>query len=570
MVVDRTPPILELVRPGKGDLVRGLTVVEAGAHDDRALAEVVFRVDGIAAEIRREEPFTFFYETTNLVPGTHSFGVRAIDQAENEAVRDVDVRVGVSLEGVPLPCIPVCNLRSPASSGNLPPLPAGKAPMTVPLASGGRLEVLEAYRAPWVSRVDRTIVGVSLVMDAARNRSLPEADGLVGSQFGLADFAHLGHWRIIVRDHGTGDPGVVRSARILMAARSSPAASDTDLDGLADGLERSAVGTIPVLPDVDADGLSDGEELAAHQVTFTIDGIPSVRTVRTNSFDFDTDDDGLPDGPELVPGEGRSPSDPTDPDTDRDGLLDGAERIVHGSDPTLTDTDGDTLSDYREVTPRSLQLEIDGVAESRTVVTSPVSPDTDQDGLRDDQEWNGLSLYGFLTDPSDPDTDHEGLSDFDEVIGSNRRPTNPLESDTDGDGLVDSLDLSPTEVWDLPWQGTFEPGMIRFTQRFDVRGVQGLSAQIWTYNLGENACVFLSDHTADATRRSDESAANVLATLNGVLSQGGEHNFTAIAAERFPEESWGVASSAYGACDLGHPRQYRFEYLYDSRSFDID
>src|SRR5256885_2684892 len=570
VVVDRTPPILELIRPAKGDLVRGLAVIEAGAHDDRGLAAVVFRVDGIPVEIRQEEPFTFFYETTNLVPGTHAFGVRAVDRAGNEAVRDVDVRVGVSLEGVPLPCTPVCNLRSTASSGNLPPLAAGKAPMFVPLAGGDRLEVVEAFRAPWVTRVDRTDLGVSLVLDPARNCTLPECDGLVGSGFGLEDFGRVGHWRIIVRDHGSGGAGVVRAAHIVTAARPPPAALDTDLDGVADGLERSAVGTIPVLPDLDADGLLDGVEIAPRSVSFTIDGMSSVKTVRTNVIDLDTDDDGLPDGPELFPGDGRNPSDPTDPDTDRDGLSDGAERLVHGSDPTLTDTDRDTLSDYREVTPRLLELAIDGLAESRRVVTSPSSVDTARVGLRDEQEWNGLSLYGFLTDPSDPDTDHEGLSDFDEVIGANRRPTNPLESDTDADGLADSLDLSPTELWDLSWQGTFEPGMIRFTQRFDVRGVQGLSAQIWTYNLGENACVFLSDHTADATRSSDESAANVLVTLNGVLSQGGEHNFTAITAERFPEESWGVASSAYGACDFGHPRQYRFEYLYDSRSFDID
>jgi len=570
VVVDRTPPILELIRPAKGDSVRGLTVIEAGAHDDRGLAAVVFRVDGIPAEIRREEPFTFFYETTNLVPGTHAFGVRAVDRAGNEAVRDVDVRVGVYLEGVPLPCTTGCNLRSTASSGNLPPLAAGKAPMSVPLAGGDRLEVLEAFRAPWVTRVDRTDVGVSLVLDAARNRTLPEFDGLVGSRFGLEDFGRVGHWRIVVRDHGSGDAGVVRAARILIAARTSPAALDTDLDGVADGLEQSAVGTIPVLPDVDADGLPDGVEIAPRSVTFTIDGMSSVRTVRTNPIDSDTDDDGLPDGPELIPGDGRNPSDPTDPDTDRDGLSDGAERLVHGSDPTLTDTDGDTLSDYREVTPRLLDIGVDGLAESRRVVTSPISTDTDGDGLRDEQEWNGLSLYGFLTDPSDPDTDHEGLSDFDEVIGANRRPTNPLESDTDVDGLVDSLDLSPTELWDLSWQVTFEPGMIRFTQRFDVRGVQGLSAQIWTYNLGENACVFLSDHTADATRSSDESAANVLTTLNRVLSDGGEHNFTATAANFVRQESWGTASSAYGACDLGHPRQYRFEYLYDSNSFEID
>src|SRR5256885_3984782 len=300
VVVDRTPPILELIRPAKGDLVRGLAVMEAGAHDDRGLAAVVFRVDGIPVEIRHEEPFTFFYETTNLVPGTHAFGVRSVDRAGNEAVRDVDVRVGVSLEGVPLPCTPVCNLRSTASSGNLPPLAAGKAPMFVPLAGGDRLEVVEAFRAPWVTRVDRTDLGVSLVLDPARNRTLPESAGLVGSRFGLEDFGRVGHWRIVVRDHGSGDAGVVRAARILIAARTSPAALDTDLDGVADGLERSAMGTIPVLPDVDADGLLDGVEIAPHPVTFTIDGMSSVRTVRTNPIDFDTDDDRLPDGAGMI------------------------------------------------------------------------------------------------------------------------------------------------------------------------------------------------------------------------------------------------------------------------------
>src|SRR2546429_4126299 len=393
VVVDRTPPILDLIRPVKGDLVGGLTIIEAGAHDDRALAAVDFRVDGIPAEIRHEEPFTFFYETTNLVPGTHAFGLRRDDRAGNEAVRDVNDRVGVSLEGVPLPCTPVCNLRSTTSSGNLPPLAAGKAPMSVPLAGGDRLEVVEAFRAPWVTRVDRTDVGVSLVLDGARNRTLPESDGLVGSRFGLEDFGRVGHWRIVVRDHGSGDAGVVRAARILIAARTSPAALDTDLDGVADGLEQSAVGTIPVLPDLDADGLPDRVEIAPRSVTFTIDGMSSVRTVRTSLIDFDTDDDGLPDGPELFPGDGRNSSDPTDPDTDRDGLSDGAERLLHGSDPTLTDTDGDTLSDYREVTPRLLDLAIDGFADSRRLVTSPSSGDTDGDGRRGAQGWDGLALY---------------------------------------------------------------------------------------------------------------------------------------------------------------------------------
>src|SRR5207247_11092854 len=112
--------------------------------------------------------------------------------------------------------------------------------------------------------------------------------------------------------------------------------------------------------------------------------------------------------------------------------------------------------------------------------------------------------------------------------------------------------------------------MVRFTQRFDALGVQGLSAKIWTYNLVDNTCVFLSDHTSTATRSSDESAANVVATLNRVLAEGGEHDFVATTARHIQQESQGFASSAYGACDLGQPRPYGFEYLYEGNSFYID
>ncbi len=569
VTVDRTPPLLELTRPAQGAVVRGLAAIEAGAHDDRGLAEVALQVDGIPADVRREPPFTFFYETTNLVPGAHTFRVRALDRAGNEAVRQVDVRVGPTLEGVPLPCAPVCS-RAAATSGNLPPPAAPRAPLALPLPSGDRLEIVEGFRAPWVAQVVRTDRGVSLILDAMRDPSSPVLDGLVGSTFAAANFTNVPQWQVVVRDFGTGQEGDVRVARILLAARTSPANPDTDADGLKDGAERSSTGTVPVLRDVDADLLTDGTEITSRDIPFIVDGVASVRTIRTDPLDFDTDGDGLPDGAELLPGDPQNPSDPTVPDMDRDGLSDGAERTVFGSDPTRTDTDDDTLSDLTEVTPRSLELEIDGILEVRSVTTSPASPDTDFDGLRDDLEWDGLSQYGFPTDPSDPDTDHDGLSDADELAGLNRRPTNPLEPDTDGDGLIDGLDLSPTELWDLQWQGTFHPGMIRFTQRFDARGVQGLSAQIWTYDIVDNTCVFLSDHTSTATRSSDESAANVVATLNRVLAEGGEHDFVATTARHILQDSQGFASSAYGACDLGHPRQYRFEYLYDSNSFDIE
>src|SRR6267378_3273912 len=568
VIVDRTPPIAEVVRPAKGDLVRGLTVIEAGARDDRGLSEVDLRVDGVVADVRRDQPFTFFYETTNLVPGKHVFGIRAIDRAGNDIVRDVDVRVGLSSEGVPLPCVPVCNLGR-TTSGNLPPIAAPRSPLSVPMASGDRLEVLEAFRAPWAPRIVREGPDVSLILSAIKDSGTPFADGLVPPTFGASDFVHVGHWRIVVRDHGKGEPGNVQQTRLLVAARTSPAISDTDGDGLSDGLERSFA-TAPVLPDTDADGLLDAAEVASRSFTFVVDGSAIAKTIRTNPLVFDTDQDGLVDGMELLPGIGQSLSDPTDPDTDRDGLLDGVERNRYGSDPSRTDSDGEGLSDFREVTPQIFALEVDGVLEQRSVVTSPISVDTDLDGLQDDQEWDGAALFGVGTDPSDPDTDRDGLGDLDEIQGLNRRPTNPLLADTDGDGIVDSLDLSPTEFWDLNWQGTFEPGMIRFTQRFNVLGVQGVSAGIWTHNVADNSCTFLSDHTATATRSSDKSEANVLATMNKVLADGGERNFMATAARHLRQDSWGPASFVYGGCVLGSARQYRIDYLHDSNSFDID
>ena len=469
----------------------------------------------------------------------------------------------------PPPCSPSCALSSGTTTGNLGALaPVGEV-HRLSLASGDRLEAWEGLQVPWQPGVTWTADGASLILDVARDRRMPETDGLVGTDATVADFAGIRTWRLVIRDHGEGEAGVVRAAAVLLAARTSPGSPDTDGDGLSDGAERLSRATSPVLPDFDADGLGDGLELQPRLIRFVIDGQGSDRLIQTDPADPDTDHDGLPDGLELMPGDGLNPSDPTVPDTDRDGLLDGMERLRYGSDPTLTDTDGDTLTDFAEVTPRAFRAEIDGVPVARFLVTSPISADTDGDGFRDDEEWEGLSLFGFLTDPTDPDTDRDGLSDFDEITGFNRRPTNPLFSDTDRDGVIDGLDLSPTELWSPPWKSAFEPGLVRFAQRFHALGVQGVSATIWTYDIDGGSCVYLSDHTADATRSSNESIENVLATINQVLVDGGETNFTATRAEDLGQESWGTATSAYGSCDFWSPRQYRFVYVHDSRASDV-
>lgn len=109
------------------------------------------------------------------------------------------------------------------------------------------------------------------------------------------------------------------------------------------------------------------------------------------------------------------------PDTDGDGLTD-QEEVLYGTDRLNPDTDGDGISDGDEVAAGTNPL----------VPDEPVIVDTDNDGLTDEEE----SALG--TNPNNPDTDGDGISDGDEVVAG----TNPLAADSDGDGLTDKEELT--------------------------------------------------------------------------------------------------------------------------------
>jgi outer membrane protein OmpA-like peptidoglycan-associated protein len=67
--------------------------------------------------------------------------------------------------------------------------------------------------------------------------------------------------------------------------------------------------------------------------------------------------------------------------------------------------------------------------EVKVYATDPLNPDTDGDGLTD-----GAEVLKHNTDPLNPDTDGDGLKDGAEV---NTYKTDPLNPDTDGEGLTD-------------------------------------------------------------------------------------------------------------------------------------
>lgn len=209
--------------------------------------------------------------------------------------------------------------------------------------------------------------------------------------------------------------------------------SDTDSDGLNDGLEVGTYKTNPLVPDTDNDNLSDGLE---------------ANTYGTNPLVIDTDNDDLSDWVEIdIHG-----TDPLLADTDDDGLTDGSEVNTYGANPLSADTDNDNLSDGSEVNthqtnPSVMDTDNDGLSDYAEVNihgTNPLDNDMDDDWLTDGLEINGwqITINGLTStatsDHLSQDSDGDNLSDWCEydTYGSN-----PESTDTDGDGSGDRLEI---------------------------------------------------------------------------------------------------------------------------------
>ena len=211
------------------------------------------------------------------------------------------------------------------------------------------------------------------------------------------------------------------------------------------------------------------------QHAILISGSPGSQTYRQNALGLDSDNDGLSDDAEHALGLNVNNN-----DTDHDGLTDGYEVNVSHTDPLNPDTDGDGLADGEEVNiyhtdPLSVDTDLDGLTdyeEVNTYGTSPTLADTDKDGLSDwfeiNTEYNLTGTfvtvsvpfvmigvcrclsYTLHTDPLNPDTDGDGLLDGEEGVGHgpyfgdpakhgndtrvfNFGYTHPLAYDTDGD-----------------------------------------------------------------------------------------------------------------------------------------
>lgn len=146
-------------------------------------------------------------------------------------------------------------------------------------------------------------------------------------------------------------------------------------------------------------------------------------------------------------------------DTDGDGLTDNLEAFVFPTDPLLQDTDADCIRDDVEVNTATF-------TSLGYRASNPRDPDTDGDTLSDGAEMgycqvtlarpNGTVSLTIApsTNPTSSDSDYDilngvsdGLTDLQELIGFDIPGyglcvPNPLVRDTDGDGIMDGVEIS--------------------------------------------------------------------------------------------------------------------------------
>ena len=382
----------------------------------------------------------------------------------------------------------------------------------------------------------------SMVNHDALHRSNPIIQDT--DEDGLTDYQEVSITNTDPTDNDSDDDGILDGNK------------DTDGDGLSDADELNKTYTNIYISrtnglisdadaDQDGDSISNIDELAAglHPSKIDTDG---DRVLDVDEYDadpsgdfgqlVDSDGDEINDGDEVAAG-----TDPYNPDTDFDGLSDFEEKDL-GTDPLSLDSDNDFLRDGEDDAPLDYDADNDSIPDGIEALlgTSIDLTHSDQDGIEDgDEIWvfafendsdtlikvgknkdivlNSKASNSLWDSPLKFEEDGAEIQGVKErqvvnlmsparIDGSGsvlvgqlyiQRLSNPLENDTDGDGLLDSTELlsieSSTAIkFDLRLENgsSYEPS--------DLSSVNFLISDPWNADTdGDSIVDGQEDHDAD-------------------------------------------------------------------------
>ena len=212
--------------------------------------------------------------------------------------------------------------------------------------------------------------------------------------------------------------------------------TDDDDDGI-ETIQEALLGTNPLLIDTDGDGKSDSEEIGSVSDKPLDENKNGVLDALESGEETDQDNDGLTDSLEA-----KLNTDPTKADTDGDGINDAIEVGEDTNDPKDIDLDG--IIDALDTEDNS-DSDNDGLSDSQELKlkSNPQLADSDNDGINDLEELGKNTNEPLDSDNDgvlniiDSDDDNDNLSTrYEMQIG-----TNPLTKDSDNDGLLDDIEV---------------------------------------------------------------------------------------------------------------------------------
>lgn len=136
VIIDTTSPALAIASPLDGALTKGTVSIEASATDNVGVAKVEFYVDGVLKAVA-VSPYTYAWDTTLEIDGSHTIKAVAFDEAGNTTTDEITVTVDNTAPAEPVitsPASPyLTNSTSVALEGT------AEASSTVNVYNGGSL-----------------------------------------------------------------------------------------------------------------------------------------------------------------------------------------------------------------------------------------------------------------------------------------------------------------------------------------------------------------------------------------------------------------------------------------------